>query len=195
MSFSQTDAEIESLHSEVLVMQGLQHPNIVSLINFIAEDDFYYIVMEYLPHGDLFNKLSECITFNEQQARQAVLAIMTGLQHMHRANVAHRDLKPENLLLGSSQEIFSDLKIGDFGFAKWKSRDEMMVTRLGSPSYVAPEILRGQAYSKAVDMWSMGVITYIILGGYPVRVCVLLLLLPLLLCQGGAGRCAMSVIK
>lgn len=149
-------------------MKKLKHPNIVTLFDFIIENDYYYIIMEFLPFGDLFNKLVECVSFNEKEARDAVGAIMRGLKHMHDLNIAHRDLKPENLLLTSSSDVFTDIKIADFGFAKWRRDGDAMSTRLGSPSYVAPEILNGYPYTKSVDIWSCGIIMFILLGGYPV---------------------------
>jgi serine/threonine protein kinase len=165
---------VACLHKEVLVMKQLQHPNIVTLIDFVSEDQHFYIVMEYLAYGDLFNKLAASVAFSEKQARDAMRALLRGVKHMHDQNIAHRDLKPENIMLASDpsggdvNHEYSDIKIGDFGFAKWREGGKMMETRLGSPSYVAPEILQGQSYSKAVDMWSIGIIMFIMLGGYMV---------------------------
>lgn len=159
-----SDKDAASFEAEVNLMRNLRHDNIVACLDFFSEPENSYLVMEYLPYGDLFSKLIECKTFNEKDARDCVSAILNGLKYMHDKDIAHRDLKPENLLLSSGENIFHNIKIADFGFSK--QSDEMMQTRLGSPSYVAPEIIKGTPYTKAVDMWSMGVIMYVLLGGY-----------------------------
>jgi calcium/calmodulin-dependent protein kinase I len=162
-----TEKDIHNFEAEADLMLKLSHPNIVCCLDFFAnEPDTLFLVLEFLPHGDLFAKLIKCQTFNEKEARDAIKAILSGLKYMHDQNIAHRDLKPENLLLSSDDGNFSGIKIADFGFSKQTSASNMMETRLGTPSYVAPEIIQGTPYTKAVDMWSMGVIMYVMLGGY-----------------------------
>ena len=171
---SMSSDDEEALFREVDVMKKLNHPNIVQLTDFFVEADKYYLVLELLEGGELFDRIVKKKVYNEKEARDCVKAILCGLKYMHDQNIAHRDLKPENLLLASAEDDVS-VKIADFGFAAFRSQGVGMETQCGTPNYVAPEILKGDGdYSKAVDMWSMGVITYIILGGYPVRVCVCL---------------------
>mmetsp|Transcript_14305 Transcript_14305/g.21416 ORF Transcript_14305/g.21416 Transcript_14305/m.21416 type:complete len:408 (-) Transcript_14305:251-1474(-) len=156
-----------ALTQEVNIMKSLDHPNIVKLYDFFREKEKYYLVLEYLEGGELFDRIVAKKTYNEKEARDVVSLVLSGLKYMHDRNIAHRDLKPENLILASKKDD-ANVKIADFGFASRKNQGgEAMATQCGTPGYVAPEILRGNAYSKAVDMWSMGIITYIILGGYP----------------------------
>lgn len=147
-------------------MKTLHHPNIVQLYDFFSEPDRLCLVLELLDGGELFDRIVKRKAYNESVARDAIRNVLTGLKYMHDLDVAHRDLKPENLLLARKDDD-SDLKIADFGFARCDA--SAMVTQCGTPNYVAPEVLIGgsTAYTKAVDMWSMGIIIFIILGGYP----------------------------
>ena len=105
--------------------------------------------------------------YNEREARDLVKLLLEAIKYCHDANVVHRDLKPENLLLTSKDDDAS-IKLADFGFAKRvEFNSEGLVTACGTPGYVAPEILEGKSYGKTVDIWSIGVITYILLCGYP----------------------------
>jgi serine/threonine protein kinase len=165
---SMSPEDEEALFREVDVMKKLNHPHIVKLFDFFVESDKYYLVLEFLEGGELFDRIVQKKVYNEKEARDCVKAVLSGLKYMHDQNIAHRDLKPENLLLASKDNDVG-VKIADFGFAAMRKAGVGMETQCGTPNYVAPEILSGNGdYSKAVDMWSMGVIIYIILGGYPV---------------------------
>ena len=143
----------------------MSHPNIVQLINFYDEPKQYLIVMEYLEGGELFDRIVKKSFYNEKEARDLAFIMLSAVKYMHDLNVVHRDLKPENLLLKSVSDD-ADVKIADFGFAAYSKGDDLK-EQCGTPGYVAPEILARKPYGKAVDMWSVGVITYILLGGYP----------------------------
>lgn len=105
--------------------------------------------------------------YSEREARDLVKLLLEAIKYCHDSDIVHRDLKPENLLLTSKDDDAS-IKLADFGFAKKiEFNGEGLVTACGTPGYVAPEILEGQAYGKGVDIWSIGVITYILLCGYP----------------------------
>jgi calcium/calmodulin-dependent protein kinase I len=163
-------------------MKTLKHPNIVELYDFYSESTRLCLVIELLNGGELFDRIIKRKAYNESVARDAIRNVFIGLKYMHDINIAHRDLKPENLLLAKKDDD-SDLKIADFGFARCDA--SAMVTQCGTPNYVAPEVLYGHGhstsrgdgtstgtggngvYTKAVDMWSMGIILFIILGGYP----------------------------
>ena len=143
----------------------MNHPNIVRLIDFYDEPSQYLIAMEYLEGGELFDRIVKKAYYNEKEARDLAQIFLSAVKYMHDRNVVHRDLKPENLLL-KSQSDDADVKIADFGFATIAEADTL-TEQCGTPGYVAPEILGHKKYGKAVDMWSVGVITYILLGGYP----------------------------
>ena len=157
----------EDLKREISILQQLRHPNIVQLIDFFEESFSYVVVMEYVAGGELFNRIVKKAFYNEKEARDCVSALLNAIKYLHDRDIVHRDLKPENLLL-KSQSDDSDVKLADFGFATFVDGDRDCLTRAyGSPDYVAPEILRLIPYGKPVDMWSLGVITFVLLAGYP----------------------------
>jgi serine/threonine protein kinase len=156
-----------SLRQEVDILKALDHPNIVKLIDFFEEDKFFYVVMEYLEGGELFDRIVKKNCYNEKEARDLVFSMLSAMKYCHDRQIAHRDMKPENLLLASLDDD-ANVKIADFGFAiKGKPNANTLSTQCGTPGYVAPEILFSKQYDKSVDMWSIGVITYVLLGGYP----------------------------
>jgi len=157
--------DVAAIHQEVRVLESLNHPNIVHLFEFFDEPRNYYMVMEVISGGELFDRIVEMTVYNEKEARDLVVVLLQALKYMHDRNIVHRDLKPENLLLTSKSDN-ADIKVVDFGFAI--ECDGFNITQqVGTPGYIAPEILLKHAYGKPVDMWSFGVILYILLGGYP----------------------------
>ncbi|GLD99198.1 hypothetical protein PINS_up007916 [Pythium insidiosum] len=162
-----TAEDIEALTTEVAILKQMNHPNIMILHDFFQEEKFYYLVTEFMEGGELFDRIVEKSYYSEREARDLVKLLLESIKYCHDANVVHRDLKPENLLLTSKDDDAS-IKLADFGFAKKIEFDTAgLATACGTPGYVAPEILEGQQYGKAVDIWSIGVITYILLCGYP----------------------------
>jgi calcium/calmodulin-dependent protein kinase I len=155
-----------SLRQEVEILRSLDHPNIVKLLDFFEEEKFFYVVLEFLPGGELFERIVKKSFYNEKEARDVVRTVCLGMKYCHDRGIAHRDLKPENLLLTTANDD-AIVKIADFGFAIKGAAKSSLQTQCGTPGYVAPEILNNKPYGKAVDMWSIGVITYILLGGYP----------------------------
>eukprot|EP00596_Hydrurales_sp_CCMP1899_P006881 CAMPEP_0119034050 /NCGR_PEP_ID=MMETSP1177-20130426/1100_1 /TAXON_ID=2985 /ORGANISM="Ochromonas sp, Strain CCMP1899" /LENGTH=400 /DNA_ID=CAMNT_0006991251 /DNA_START=71 /DNA_END=1273 /DNA_ORIENTATION=+ len=155
----------DSLRSEVKILQMMKHDNIVTCKDFFEEAKSFYLVLEFMEGGELFDRIVQKTYYNEKEAKDLVVILLSAIKYCHDRNIVHRDLKPENLLLTSKKDD-ADVKIADFGFAV-ECADETLTARCGTPGYVAPEILEGEKYGKAVDMWSIGVITYIILGGYP----------------------------
>jgi len=156
--------------------QACDHPNIVKIID-VFENQFcnqkcILVVMECMEGGELFQAIQKRAesAFTEREAAQIISKICSAVQHLHNMYIAHRDLKPENLLFTSSDPKKAELKLTDFGFAK-KSDPNTDTTRLltscFTPYYAAPEILSGTEYDKSCDLWSIGVITYILLCGYP----------------------------
>lgn len=184
----------ESLRSEVEILLKLRHPNIVQAFDFFEEVQQFYVILEYIDGGELFDRIVKKTFYNEKEARDLVFIVLTAIKYLHDKNIVHRDLKPENLLLTSKSDD-ANIKIADFGFAT-KVDGLSLTAQLGTPGYIAPEILTKKPckYSicarswrafmsihsylssfcyfffsdgKPVDMWSFGVILYILLGGYP----------------------------
>ncbi len=154
-----------ALRTEVSILQSCNHVNIVNCVDFYEEPKQFYIVMELCEGGELFDRIVAKVAYSELEARGIVRELLNALNYIHSRNIVHRDLKLENLLL-MYKESDEDVKLADFGFA-CKVEGNSLTTLCGTPGYVAPEILFHKPYGKAVDMWSIGVIIYIILGGYP----------------------------
>uniref|UniRef100_A0A183INS0 Protein kinase domain-containing protein n=1 Tax=Soboliphyme baturini TaxID=241478 RepID=A0A183INS0_9BILA len=155
----------ESLQNEIDVLRRLQHPNIVRLYETYEDKSNYYLVMELVTGGELFDRIVERGTFSEKDASALIRQVLEAVSYMHDNGVVHRDIKPENLLYHSPAKD-SKIIISDFGLSKTIDSG-IMATACGTPGYVAPEVLAQKPYGKAVDVWSIGVITYILLCGYP----------------------------
>eukprot|EP01129_Flabellula_baltica_P008477 TRINITY_DN3370_c0_g1_i1.p1 TRINITY_DN3370_c0_g1~~TRINITY_DN3370_c0_g1_i1.p1 ORF type:complete len:376 (+),score=79.16 TRINITY_DN3370_c0_g1_i1:70-1128(+) len=158
----------EMLKNEVRILQEVDHPNIIKLYGiFDSEtDDNVYLVMELVTGGELFDRIVEVQQYTEVEGREIMRQLLSAICYLHERGIAHRDLKPENLLLENNTEN-SPIKIADFGLSRVYKRETMMSTACGTPGYIAPEILKNVKYDKEVDLWSAGVIMYIILCGYP----------------------------
>jgi len=157
--------DIKLLRREIKIMKRVNHPNILKLFEVFEDDEEFFLVMELVLGKELFDKIVERGQYSERDASNIVRQIVAAVDYLHANGIAHRDLKPENLLSAgdSDKEI---IKIADFGFSK-NFGEEKLMTSCGSPGYVAPEVLTSESYDKSVDMWSVGVIIYILLCGYP----------------------------
>mmetsp|Transcript_10222 Transcript_10222/g.20977 ORF Transcript_10222/g.20977 Transcript_10222/m.20977 type:complete len:262 (-) Transcript_10222:494-1279(-) len=136
---------------------------------FVENKDRYYIVLEYLTGGELFDRIVDAPGghFTEKDAAAIMLQLMGALAYLHKKGIVHRDLKPENFLLADDSRD-ANIKIADFGFACDVTGPHDLHGLCGSPGYVAPEIIKEKdGYGLPVDMWSMGVILYILLTGIP----------------------------
>mmetsp|Transcript_40642 Transcript_40642/g.105504 ORF Transcript_40642/g.105504 Transcript_40642/m.105504 type:complete len:260 (-) Transcript_40642:64-843(-) len=122
--------------------------------------------MDYASGGELFERLVQRKRYSEADAAAALHDVVSGIAYLHSKGVVHRDLKPENVLYATKDEN-SKLMIADFGFAKQKEQAMPLKTMCGSPIYVAPEVLQRRGYGKECDLWSVGIIAYILLCGYP----------------------------
>lgn len=156
---------IESLHQEVEILKSLDHPNIIKYVNYFENDDDIHIVMEVVDGGDLYDRVKQR-SYSEDEARGLICNLLSAIKYFHDRDVIHRDLRPENILLKSMNDDI-DIKVADFGFAVKIPNESRRKTVCGAPSYIAPEILEKQPYGKSVDMWSVGVISFILLVGYP----------------------------
>lgn len=155
-----------ALKDEIDVLKDLEHKHIIRLYDVFEEPQHYFMVTEKMMGGELFDRIVQKSYYNEKEARDTCEIIFSAIHYCHKKKVAHRDLKPENLLLTSENDD-SDIKLADFGFAKRVSTPKSLTTQCGTPGYVAAEILEGKPYDTQADMWSIGVIVYILLGGYP----------------------------
>jgi len=160
--------DIKLLRREVQIMKKLDHPNILKLFEVYEDDKQFFLVMELVKGKELFDKIVERGMYSERDASNIIYQVVSAVDYLHQNGIAHRDLKPENLLSAGEGEN-EIIKIADFGFSKSFAGDdaEKLMTSCGSPGYVAPEILTAESYDKSVDMWSVGVIIYILLSGYP----------------------------
>lgn len=163
-----TQEDLDALYVEVDVLRKLNHPNVVRLKAFYDDSTYFYLCMEYMRGGELLKQIEMRTRYTEQEARDVVVTLLKAIRFCHGMGVVHRDLKPENILLTSDGDD-ATIKLADFGFAHtFHAQDgDHLTTCLGTPGYVAPEIITKQKYGPAVDIWSMGVIFYILLCGYP----------------------------
>ena len=175
--------QLQSLIQEVSILSNLNHTNIIRLHEIYKDSKYFYICMEKINGGELYDELCSIQYYTEQDCRDIFKPILTAISYCHSQKVTHRDLKPENLLLshrstvdgignnGNGNGQYSPpserVKVADFGFAKRVERQESLTTRCGTPAYMAPEVIRHWKYDERADNWSLGVILFTLLGGYP----------------------------
>ncbi|KAM6222247.1 calcium/calmodulin-dependent protein kinase type IV [Rhynchocyon petersi] len=153
------------VRTEIGVLLRLSHPNIIKLKEIFETPAEISLVLELVTGGELFDRIVEKGYYSERDAADAVKQILEAVAYLHENGIVHRDLKPENLLYATPAPD-APLKIADFGLSKIVEHQVLMKTVCGTPGYCAPEILRGCAYGPEVDMWSVGIITYILLCGF-----------------------------
>ncbi|UKZ90201.1 uncharacterized protein TrAFT101_005229 [Trichoderma asperellum] len=181
---------------EVQIMRQLDHPNIVKLIEFSESKQYYYIVLELAPGGELFHQIVRLTYFSEELSRHVIVRVARALEYLHEEKgVVHRDIKPENILFnpipvipskhpkpkqpGDEDKVdegefipgyggggIGEIKIADFGLSKIVWETQTM-TPCGTVGYTAPEIVKDERYSKSVDMWALGCVLYTLLCGFP----------------------------
>jgi len=163
----------QQILQEIEILKQLKHPNITSYKDVIDTPSTLYIFLELATGGELFDKIYDDGAFSESKAREIFEQILLAVEYLHSKGIAHRDLKPENILLDEKGNI----KITDFGLARFTGQKALMTSLCGTPEYLAPEVIEcgiaqkqgntNIGYGKAVDMWSLGVILYIMLTGEP----------------------------
>jgi len=152
------------IHREINIMKALDHANVIKLYTVSEDTQNWYIVMELVTGGELFDYIVAHGYLKENVAKRIFIQILSGVAYCHSMSVIHRDLKPENILLTTNR----DVKITDFGLSNFFAKNELLKTYCGSPTYTAPELLEGRPYEgTSADIWSMGVILYAMLCGCP----------------------------
>ncbi|KAL3058000.1 hypothetical protein OYC64_010220 [Pagothenia borchgrevinki] len=154
-----------NLENEINVLRRIQHENVVGLEDFYESRTHYYLVMQLVSGGELFDRILDKGVYTEKDASMVIKQVLQAVSYLHENSIVHRDLKPENLLYYNTDEN-AKIMVSDFGLSKTLEHG-VMSTACGTPGYVAPEVLAQRPYSKTVDCWSIGVITYILLCGYP----------------------------
>ena len=164
--------KVDILKREVALLKECDHPNIIVLVEVHEDQKYLHLITELCTGGELFDRIIEKTQsdeghFSERDAAELVRCILDAIAYCHdQKGIVHRDLKPENFLF-SSREENAAIKIIDFGLSRHDDMQKgIMNTKVGTPYYVAPEVLNRE-YTKSCDIWSIGVITYILLCGYP----------------------------
>ncbi|XP_065898472.1 calcium/calmodulin-dependent protein kinase type IV-like [Dysidea avara] len=154
------------LKREVDILLHLSHDNIIKMHDIYEGTNHLHLVLELVTGGELFDRIVKVGTYSEVVAAKAIQQILQAVQYLHGNGIIHRDLKPENLLYAHPGDD-SAIKIADFGMSRMLKPDQVeMMTCCGTPGYVAPEVLLGKMYDGQVDLWAVGVILFIMLGGY-----------------------------
>lgn len=158
---------LEALRREIIIMSQIDHPNIIKFYKAYADAQHFYLIMELMPFAEeLFKRIVNKGSYLESDAQKIAKQIFSAVEYLHANGIAHRDLKPENILC-SGDDSNEVVKITDFGLSKIFKDDDLQ-TSVGSPAYAAPEIFSNvKSYDKAVDMWSLGVIVFVLLSGEP----------------------------
>jgi len=162
--------KVQRLQTEILALQSVSHPNIITLKEIFEDEHFVHLVTPICRGGDLFHRIlqkakSSEKVHSEQEAAVIVGKVFHAVDHCHQRGIIHRDLKPENLLFETDVPT-SEVKIIDFGLcAKLKNETSYMKSKVGTPYCIAPEVLAAQQYSNKCDIWSIGVVLYMLLSG------------------------------
>ena len=158
--------DLELVRTEIEILRICQHPNIIHLYDVFENESFYYLIMAYCSGGDLFSYLEQRnYMLKEKDACLIIYKLCKAIYYIHSYGIVHRDIKPENILMTSNEDN-ADIRLLDFGLGKILGPGEFCHEPFGTLSYVAPEVLCERPYNKAVDLWSVGVTTYLLLCGF-----------------------------
>ncbi|CAG9332760.1 CDPK1_58 [Blepharisma stoltei] len=160
------EAKFQKMIEEVELVKNMDHPNIMRIYEVIETSRFYYVITELLDGGELFEKLTKQRRFTEKQAAKYLRDIMSALNYCHKQGIVHRDIKPENLVFEFPDDN-SNLKVIDFAISHKINQEEKITVINGTLWYMAPEILIDHTYDEKCDIWSAGVILFIMLSGSP----------------------------
>eukprot|EP01130_Rhizamoeba_saxonica_P013767 TRINITY_DN5917_c0_g1_i2.p1 TRINITY_DN5917_c0_g1~~TRINITY_DN5917_c0_g1_i2.p1 ORF type:complete len:455 (-),score=116.50 TRINITY_DN5917_c0_g1_i2:133-1497(-) len=162
--FEEDKEEEKIFRREIKILKSLDHEYVIGLRGLDEDKQHFYVIMELVTGGELFDELIERGYYTEMDAVPIIKQILEAVEYMHSIGVVHRDLKPENLLFEDDNHLV--IKLADFGESK-NCKKSKLKTYCGTPDYMAPEIIKGEQYTNAVDMWAIGVITYVMLCGFP----------------------------
>ena len=156
--------ERQKLVEEIEILKELDHPSICRVIDIFEDRKKFYFVQEYLAGGGLFESLINNVGFTENASALIIRQILSAVAYLHSKNIAHRDIKPENIMFESNDSL--NVKLLDFGNSRKMGKNTAMQGVYGTAYYVAPEVLSG-TYNEGCDIWSIGVILYLLLSGSP----------------------------
>ena len=160
-----TEQEMQLTKTEIEILKIGQHPNIITLYDVIENEEKIYIIMEYCAGSDLFAYIEERnFKLPEKHAAQIIRKLSSAVYYLHSFGIIHRDVKPENILMTDKTE-YADIRLLDFGLSKIVRQGEKCTEPYGTLSYVSPEVLQDIPYDERCDLWSIGVITYLLLSG------------------------------
>jgi calcium-dependent protein kinase len=153
---------------EIEVLSKLDHPNIIKVFEYYIDKKYYYLVTELASGGELYEQITKIQYYNEIDAALIMKQLLSCVCYLHSRGIVHRDLKPENLMLETDVKGDLTIKLIDFGAANFHKGDldEKLTLKVGTPYYIAPEVIE-KNYDNKCDMWSCGVILYVLLSGYP----------------------------
>ena len=164
MSINHSEKKYSNIIKEINLLKHLDHPNIVKYYDYFEEEDYIYLMMEYLEGGTLRQYMKEKTNITEDDARIIIKQLLTALSYLHyTCDICHRDVKPENIMFSNKDEI-TGLKLLDFGLSSDRFESKNYLENCGTLIYMAPEQINKIIYSKAVDVWSVGIILYMLLN-------------------------------